>query len=387
MNILIFDTSLRDGEQIPDCILEHSNKVEIARHIEKLGVDVIEAGFPISSKSNFQSVVEISHAVSTPIICVLARSMNKDIEIAAKALEDAKKSRIHLGIGTSNCHIYYKFNSMQEKIIEQARGSVKYAKRFVEEVEFYAEDAGRTKNEFLALVCEEVIKAGATILNLPDTAGYCLPKVYGEKIRYIKENVRGIEKAIISTHCHNDLGLATANSFEGIINGAQQVECTFTGIGERAGNTALEEIVMIFNEHSYLGFQTNIKTELLCTTSEFITKCIGIAVPATKSIVGDNAFSHSSGIHQNALLKKSKNYEVIDIKNIGIKKSCIMLTARSGRSALNHYYKKLGFVLSKDSLYSLYNLLIKYSEKKKKIKYEDIKIMLKIAIYSTNISV
>lgn len=387
MKIIIFETSLRDGEQIPDCILEHYYKVEIARHIEKLGVDVIEAGFPISSKSNFQSVVEISHAVSTPIICVLARSMNKDIEIAAKALEDAKQSRIHLGIGTSNCHIYYKFNSMQEKIIEQAVESVKYANRFVEEVEFYAEDAGRTKNEFLALVCEEVIKAGATILNLPDTTGYCLPKAYGEKIRYIKENVRGIEKAIISTHCHNDLGLATANSIEGIINGAQQIECTFNGIGERAGNTPLEEIVMIFNEHSYLGFHTNIKTELLCTTSEFITKCNGITVPATKAIVGDNAFSHSSGIHQNALLKKSKNYEVIDIKNIGIKKSCIMITARSGRSALNHYYKRLGFVLSKDSLYSLYNLLIKYSDKKKKIKYEDIKIMLKIAIFSTDIYV
>lgn len=379
MKIKIFETTLRDGEQIPNCTLEHFYKVEIARQFEKLGVDVIEAGFPISSKSNFQSVVEISHAVSTPIICVLARSMNKDIEIAAKALEAAKQSRIHLGIGTSNCHIYYKFNSMQEKIIEQAVESVKYAKRFVEEVEFYAEDAGRTKNEFLALVCEEVIKAGATILNLPDTTGYCLPKAYGEKIRYIKENVKGIEKAIISTHCHNDLGLATANSFEGIINGARQVECTFTGLGERAGNTALEEIVMIFNEHSYLGFHTNIKTELLCTTSEFITKCTGITVQATKAIVGDNAFSHSSGVHQNGLFKKSKNYEGLELKNIGIKKSCIMLTARSGRSALVHYYKTLGYVLSKESLYPLYNLFIKYSDKKKKIKYEDIKIMLKIA--------
>lgn len=387
MKIKIFDTSLRDGEQIPDCILEHFYKVEIARQFEKLGVDVIEAGFPISSKSSFQSIVEISHAVNTPIICVLARSMNKDIEIAAKALENAKQSRIHLGIGTSNCHIYYKFNSMQEKIIEQAVGSVKYAKRFVEEVEFYAEDAGRTKNEFLALVSEEVIKAGATILNLPDTTGYCLPKAYGEKIRYIKENVKGIKKAIISTHCHNDLGLATANSFEGIINGAQQIECTFTGLGERAGNTALEEIVMIFNEHSYLGFHTNIKTELLCSTSEFITKCTGIPVQANKAIVGNNAFSHSSGVHQNGLFKKSKNYEVIDIKNIGIKKSCIMLTARSGRSALTHYYKTLGYILSKESLYSLYNLFIKYSDKKKKIKYEDIKIMLKIAIFSTDIYV
>lgn len=383
MKIKIFDTTLRDGEQIPGCKLEHFNKVEIARQFERLGVDVIEAGFPISSKSHFQSVVEISHTVYTPIICVLARSMKKDIEIAAKALEEAKQSRIHLGVGTSNCHIYYKFNRMPEKILEQAVESVKYAKRFVEEVEFYAEDAGRTKNEFLAFVCEAVIKAGATILNLPDTTGYCLPKVYGEKIRYIKENVKGIEKAIISTHCHNDLGLATANSLEGVINGAQQVECTFTGLGERAGNTALEEIVMIFNEHSHLGFHTNIKTELLCTTSEFISKCTGITVQANKAIVGANAFSHSSGIHQNGLFKKRKNYEVIDIKNIGLKKSCIIITAKSGRSALAHYYKTFGYVLSKESLYSLYYLFIKYSEKKKEIKYEDIKMMLKIAIFST----
>lgn len=383
MIIKIFDSTLRDGDQVPCCKLEHFNKVEIARLLERLGVDIIEAGFPVSSKSNFQSVVEISHALSRPIICVLARSMKKDIEIAGKALEGAKQTRIHLGLGTSSCHIRYKFNSMPEKIIEQAIESVKYAKRFVEEVEFYAEDAGRTKNEFLALVCEGVIKAGATILNLPDTTGYCLPKVYGEKIRYIKENVKGIEKAILSTHSHNDLGLATANSFEAVINGAKQIECTINGIGERAGNTALEEIVMIFNEHSYLGFATNIKKELLCTASKLITKCSGITVPDNKAIVGANAFSHSSGIHQNAIFKKRKTYEVIDTKDLGIKESCIILTARSGKSAIAYFYKKLGFVFSKYSLYSLYYLFIKYADKKKKIKDEDIKMILKIAKYST----
>lgn len=379
MKIKIFDTTLRDGEQIPGSKLENFNKVEIARKLEKLGVDVLEAGFPISSQGDFQSVVEISHAVYTPIICVLTRAIKKDIEIAAKALEGAKQARIHTGIGTSECHIHYKFNSMPEKIIEHAVESVKYAKRFVEEVEFYAEDAGRTKNEFLALVCESVIKAGATILNFPDTTGYCLPSAYGEKIRFIKENVKGIDKAIISTHCHNDLGLATANSLEGVINGAQQVECTLNGIGERAGNTALEEIVMILKEHSYLGFDTNINTELLCITSEFITKCTGMTVQSNKAILGANAFAHSSGIHQDGLIKKRNNYEVIDTKKVGIKDSRLFLTARSGKSALTHRYNMLGYIISKENIFSIYSLFLKYADKKKEIQDEDIKMILKIA--------
>lgn len=384
-HIKILDTTLRDGEQVPGSKLDNFNKVEIAMQLEKLGVDVIEVGFPISSPCDFQSVVEISHAVDTPIICALSRAMKKDIEIAAKALEGAKQARIHTGIGTSEYHIRYKFNSMPEKIIEKAVESVKYAKRFVEEVEFYAEDAGRTKKEFLARVCEEVIKAGATILNLPDTTGYCLPKEYGEKIRYIKENVKGIEKAIISTHCHNDLGLATANSLEGVINGAQQVECTLNGLGERAGNTALEEIVMIFKEHSNLGFYTNIKTELLCITSEFITKYTGMTVQANKAIVGSNAFAHSSGIHQDGLIKKRNTYEIIDPKKVGINKSRIVLTARSGRSALAYRYHKLGYILSKENLFAIYSLFLKYADKKKSIQEEDIKMLLKIAKFSTAI--
>lgn len=387
MRIKIFDTTLRDGEQVPGCKLEHFNKVEIARQLEKLGVDVIEAGFPISSPGDFQSVIEISHAVYTPIICVLARAIKKDIEIAAKAIEGAKQSRIHTGLGTSECHIRYKFNSKPEKIIEQAVESIKYAKRYVTEIEFYAEDAGRTKNEFLAFVCEAVIKAGATILNIPDTTGFCLPKLYGEKIRYIKENVKGIEKAIISTHCHNDLGLATANSLEGVLNGAKQIECTINGLGERAGNTALEEIVMIFKEHSYLGFDTNIKTELLCSTSETISKYTGMQIQANKAIVGKNAFAHSSGIHQNGILKKRKTYEIIDPKKVGIKESRIVLTARSGRSALSYRYKKLGFIFSKDNLYFIYSLFLKYADKKKEIQDEDIKILLKIAKFCSAIYV
>ncbi|AGC66863.1 2-isopropylmalate synthase [Candidatus Uzinura diaspidicola str. ASNER] len=382
MKIKIFDTTLRDGEQVPGCKLESFNKIEIARQLEKLGVDVIEAGFPISSPSDFNSVVEISHAVYNPIICVLARAIKKDIEIAAKALEGAKQSRIHIGIGTSDCHIRYKFNSMPEKILEKAVESVKYAKRFVEEVQFYTEDAGRTQNEFLAKVCEAVIKAGATILNIPDTTGICLPKVYGEKISYIKENVNGIEKAIISTHCHNDLGLATANSLEGVINGAQQVECTLNGLGERAGNSALEEIVMLFKQHSYLGFETNIKTELLCITSEIITKCTGISVQSNKAIVGANAFAHSSGIHQDGLIKKIKNYEIIPTKNVGIKESRLILTIRSGRSALSYRYQMLGYIIPKDEIYPLF---LKYAEKKKEIQDEDIKMLLKIAKFSTSI--
>lgn len=379
MKIRIFDTTLRDGEQVPGCKLENFNKIEIARQLEELGVDIIEAGFPISSPRNFKSVVEISHAVSKPIICVLSRAIKNDIEIAAKALEGAKQARIHLGIGTSDFHIRYKFNSMPEKIIDQAIASVKYAKRFVEEVEFYAEDAGRTKNEFLARVCEAVIKAGATILNIPDTTGFCLPKVYGEKIHYIKENVNGIDKAIISTHCHNDLGLATANSFEGILNGAKQVECTLNGIGERAGNTALEEIVVLLKKHSNLGFETNIKTELLLKISEYITKCTGISVQSNKAIVGSNAFSHSSGIHQNGLIKKIKNYEIIPTKKVGINKSRIILTSRSGRSALAFRYKMLGIIIPKDNIFYIYTLYLRYSEKKKEIKDEDIKMILNIS--------
>jgi 2-isopropylmalate synthase len=376
-NIKIFDTTLRDGEQSPGCKLNTYEKVKIAKQLEKLGVDIIEAGFPISSTGDFNSVKEISKSVSKPIICALSRAIKKDIEIAAASIKDATRPRIHTGIGTSKWHIIYKLNSSNEKIIELAVEAVKYAKTFVEDVEFYAEDAGRTANEFLAIICEKVIKAGATVLNIPDTTGYCLPKYYGEKIYYLKQNVKGIHNIMLSTHCHNDLGLATANSLFGIMNGAEQVECTINGIGERAGNTALEEIVMIINQHKSLDLFTNIKTKFISTTSKLVSECTGMSVQANKAIVGANAFSHSSGIHQDGIIKKRETYEIISPNEIGIKKYSIILTARSGRSALAYRYKILGYILNNEFLDIIYILFMEYADKKKEIFDEDLIKILK----------
>lgn len=376
--IKIFDTTLRDGEQSPGCKLNTLEKVKIAKQLEKLGVDIIEAGFPISSPGDFESVKEISKSVSKPIICALSRAIKKDIEIAAASIKYATRPRIHTGIGTSKWHIYYKLNSTKEKIIELAVESVKYAKKFVEDVEFYAEDAGRTDNEFLAIICEKVIKAGATVLNIPDTTGYCLPIDYGEKINYLKQNVKGIHKITLSTHCHNDLGLATANTIFGMMNGAEQVECTINGLGERAGNTALEEIVMIIKQHKSLDFYTNIKNKLIYKTSKLVTECTGMSVQANKAIVGANAFSHSSGIHQDGILKKRETYEIISPNEIGIKKYSIILTARSGRSALAYRYQILGPIFYKEYLDIIYTLVMIYADKKKEIYDEDLIKILKL---------
>ncbi|AFJ90986.1 2-isopropylmalate synthase [Blattabacterium sp. (Blaberus giganteus)] len=377
--IQIFDTSLRDGEQAPGCKLNAKEKIRIAKKLETLGVDVIEAGFPTSSPGDYQSVQDIGKAVSRSIICALSRAVEKDIETAGVALKWAKRPRIHTGIGTSNCHIRYKFNSTPEKIIERAVHAVKYAKKFVEDVEFYAEDAGRTENEFLAKVCENVIKYGATVINIPDTTGYCLPEEYGNKIRFLKENVKGIHKIILSTHCHNDLGLATANSLAGIINGAEQVECTINGIGERAGNTSLEEIVMIIKQNSYLNLFTNINTKLIFSTSDLVSKCTGMKIQANKAIVGINAFSHSSGIHQDGIIKKRETYESINPEDVGINQSSIILTARSGRAALAYRYKKLGYFLNKNSLDLVYSIFLKYADEKKEITDMELKVILEKA--------
>ncbi|WP_103327754.1 2-isopropylmalate synthase [Bacteroidetes bacterium endosymbiont of Geopemphigus sp.] len=381
--IEIFDTTLRDGEQVPGCKLNTSEKIEIALQLELLGVDIIEAGFPVSSPGDFQSVMEIGKALSTPVVCALSRAVKKDIEIAAQALKTARRPRIHTGIGTSDVHIRYKFNSTPEKIMERAVQAVKYAKSFVEEVEFYAEDAGRTDNEFLAHICQEVIKSGASVLNIPDTTGYCLPEEYGEKIRYLKENVDGIHKAVISTHCHNDLGMASANSLAGVINGAQQVECTINGLGERAGNTALEEIVMIFRQHRSLGFYTAIKPELLCPTSWLISECTKMPVQANKAIVGANAFAHSSGIHQDGLIKKRETYEIISPEEVGMKGSSIILTARSGRSALAYRCQKIGYSLSKKHLDTLYPIFLEYADQKKEILDKDLITILKTTNFAS----
>jgi 2-isopropylmalate synthase len=371
-NVQIFDTTLRDGEQVPGCKLNTEQKLVIARKLDNLGVDVIEAGFPVSSPGDFKSVEEISKIVKNATVCGLTRSVENDIKVAADALKYAKKPRIHTGIGTSDSHIIHKFKSNRADILERAFKAVSYAKSFVEDVEFYAEDAGRTDNDYLARVCEAAIKAGATVLNIPDTTGYCLPHEYGAKIKYLKENVKGIEKAILSCHCHNDLGLATANSIEGVINGARQIECTINGIGERAGNTALEEVVMILKQHPYLNLDTNIKTEMLYGLSQLVSDSMGIYTQPNKAIVGANAFAHSSGIHQDGVIKNRETYEIIDPKAVGVTESAIVLTARSGRAALAYRAKNIGYMLTKLQLDEIYSNFLSFADKKKEVNDNDI---------------
>ena len=373
--IIIFDTTLRDGEQVPGCQLNTIEKIEVAQALEALGVDVLEAGFPISSPGDFKSVVEISKAITNPVICALTRAVKKDIEVAAEALQYAKRKRIHTGIGVSPFHIQFKIKTTPEEIIKRAADAVKYAKKFVEDVEFYAEDAGRSENEYLAKVIEAVIKAGATVVNIPDTTGYCLPEEYGKKIRYLKENVPNIDKAIISTHCHNDLGMATANTMMGILNGARQVEVTVNGIGERAGNTSLEEIAMILKSHHNLNLRTDINTKLIYSTSRLVSTLMSMPVQANKAIVGRNAFAHSSGIHQDGVLKHRENYEIIDPVEVGIKESSIILSARSGRAALNHHLELLGFKFGKEEIDDIYHRFLLLADKKKDINDEDIRIL------------
>ena len=381
--IFIFDTTLRDGEQVPGCKLNTNQKVVIAKQLDKLGVDVIEAGFPISSPGDFESVRAIAEVTKNATVCGLTRAVEKDIQTAAEALKKAKRPRIHTGIGTSDSHIQHKFKTTREEIIKRAFDAVAYAKSFVEDVEFYAEDAGRTENEYLARVCEAAIKAGATVLNIPDTTGYCLPSEYGAKIKYLKENVKGIENAILSCHCHNDLGLATANSIEGVINGARQIECTINGIGERAGNTALEEVVMVLKQHPYLELETNIQTPLLYNTSQLVSQSMGIYTQPNKAIVGANAFAHSSGIHQDGVIKNRETYEIIDPIEVGVTASAIVLTARSGRAALAYRAKKVGYELTKLQLDKVYDHFLRFADRKKEVQDNDIhEIVETSAIYS-----
>ena len=378
--VKIFDTTLRDGEQVPGCKLNTSQKLVIAKRLDELGVDVIEAGFPVSSPGDFKSVVEISKIVKNATVCGLSRAVENDIKIAAEALQFAKYPRIHTGIGTSDSHITHKFNSSRDKIIEIGFNAVKYAKSFVKDVEFYAEDAGRTDNEFLAKVCEKMIEAGATVLNIPDTTGYCLPDEYGEKIKYLVDNVKNIEKATISCHCHNDLGLATANSIAGIVNGARQIECTINGIGERAGNTSLEEVVMIMRQHPDLNLDTNINSKLLFDTSNLVSEGMGMPVQPNKAIVGANAFAHSSGIHQDGVIKNRETYEIINPLDVGVNESAIILTARSGRAALAYKAKKIGYNLSKDELDIVYPEFLKFADINKEVSDNDIPTIIKNSI-------
>ena len=370
--IMIFDTTLRDGEQVPGCQLNTVEKIQVAKALETLGVDVIEAGFPVSSPGDFNSVIEISKAVTWPTICALTRAVEKDIEVAAEALKYAKHGRIHTGIGTSDSHIRYKFNSNREEILERAVKAVRYARKFTDDVEFYAEDAGRTDNEYLARVIEAVINAGATVVNIPDTTGYCLPSEYGAKIKYLCDNVPNIDKAIISTHCHNDLGMATANTMAGIMNGARQCEVTINGIGERAGNTALEEIAMILKSHRELGLSSNINTSGIYPLSRTVSNLMNMPVQPNKAIVGRNAFAHSSGIHQDGVLKNVSTYEIIDPKDIGLDTNSIVLTARSGHAALKYRLESHGVHLSKEKLDKVYQEFLLLADKKKEINDDDI---------------
>ena len=373
----IFDTTLRDGEQVPGCKLDTKSKLEIAEQLDLLGVDIIEAGFPISSPGDFHSVEEVAKLVKNARVCGLTRAVQKDIEVAAEALKHAKRPRIHTGIGTSDSHITHKFKATREEIIERAVKAVSYAKTFVEDVEFYAEDAGRTDNEFLARVCEAVVAAGATVLNIPDTTGYCLPDEYGAKMAYLKANVKGIHKATLSCHCHNDLGLATANAIAGAAHGARQIECTINGIGERAGNTALEEVVMIMKQHPTLNLYTDVNSRMLNHLSQLVSDRMGMAVQANKAIVGANAFAHSSGIHQDGVIKNRETYEIIDPLEVGVDQSAIILTARSGRAALAYRAKNIGFEFDKLQLDAMYEKFLIMADTKKEIGDDDIVELMK----------
>ncbi len=371
----IFDTTLRDGEQVPGCKLNSSEKLELALELEALGVDIIEAGFPVSSPGDFESVSQIAREVKNATVCGLSRAVLNDIEVAAHALKHAARPRIHTGIGTSDFHIKSKFNSTREDILERAVQCVKWARRYTDDIEFYAEDAGRTDNDYLARVIEAVIKAGATVVNIPDTTGYCLPHQYGEKIAYLVNNVPNIDKAIISCHCHNDLGLATANSIAGVIAGARQVECTINGLGERAGNTSLEEVVMIIRQHKDLGFYTGIEAKQLNPMSRRVSDTMRMPVQPNKAIVGSNAFSHSSGIHQDGFLKDALTYEIINPEEVGADSSKIVLTARSGRSALAYRFQKLGFQFDRNDVDVLYTNFLKVADQKKEVEDHDLQAM------------
>ena len=375
--IFIFDTTLRDGEQVPGCKLNTTEKVSLALELENLGVDIIEAGFPISSPGDFESVNQISKVIKEATICALSRAVEKDIEAAAQALRHARRPRIHTGIGTSDYHIKSKFNSTREAILERAVQCVKWARNFTDDVEFYAEDAGRTDNEYLAQVIEAVIAAGATTVNIPDTTGYCLPQQYGEKIAYLVNHVSNIDRAVISCHCHNDLGLATANSISGVINGARQIECTINGLGERAGNTSLEEVVMILKQHRHLGLYTGINAQQLNPLSRLVSDTMRMPVQPNKAIVGANAFSHSSGIHQDGFLKDAQTYEIINPEEVGAEQSKIVLTARSGRSALAYRFQKMGYQYTRNDIDVLYEAFLKVADAKKEVMEEDLSDLAK----------
>lgn len=375
--VIVFDTTLRDGEQSPGAALNVDEKLEIARALEEMGVDVIEAGFPISSPGDFQAVQRISQEIRNCIICGLTRANEKDIDVAAEALKGAARPRIHTGLGVSDNHIQYKLRTTRERALEMGVEAVKYARRFVDDVEYYAEDAGRADPDYLYRVVEAVIAAGATVVNIPDTTGYTTPAEFGALIRGIRENVPNIDKAIISVHCHNDLGMATANTLAAVLNGARQVEVTINGIGERAGNTSLEEVVMALKtRRDVFGVDTRINTRRIYPVSRLVSQLTGIPVQPNKAIVGANAFAHSSGIHQDGVLKERTTYEIINPRDVGAPDSAIILSARSGRHGLRHRLEELGYTLDEEQFEKVYQRFLEVADRKKTVDTRDLEAIV-----------
>lgn len=372
--ILIFDTTLRDGEQAPGASLTPEQKLEVAFQLERLGVDVIEAGFPIASPGDFNAVDSVARRVRSCAICGLARCVKADIEAVHKSLVKAKKPRIHVFLATSKIHLQYKFKKAEDEIIELAKNSIKLARKYFDDIEFSPEDATRTERNFLFKIIETAIKEGARTINIPDTVGYSYPQEMGSLISAISNNVINMNKAVISVHCHDDLGLSSANSLSGILGGARQVHCTINGIGERAGNASLEEIVMALKTRKdvFGQFYNNIKTQELYRTSKMVSTLTGFVVPPNKAIVGDNAFRHESGIHQDAVLKKRTTYEIIDPKEVGMEKSGLVLGKHSGRHALIARLKNLGLKLDEKKLDLIFNRFKELADKKKEIFDDDL---------------
>jgi 2-isopropylmalate synthase len=376
--VYVFDTTLRDGEQSPGASMNTSEKLEIARQLVRLGVDVIEAGFPISSPGDFESVREIGKLVGDAVVvCGLSRAVPADIETAAEALQTARRPRIHTGIGVSDSHLRDKLRISREEAIERAVAAVKLARKFVDDVEFYAEDAGRSEPAFLYRMIQETVRAGATVVNIPDTTGYTYPQEFGALIAGLMEHVDGIEDVTVSVHCHNDLGMATANTLAAVAAGARQVECTINGLGERAGNTAMEEVVMALKQRrDFFGLSTGINTREFLRTSKLVSSITGINVQPNKAIVGANAFAHSSGIHQDGVLKERTTYEIIDPADVGVLESAIVLTARSGRHALRHRLAELGYELSDADFEAMYARFLEVADKKKQVFDGDLEAMM-----------
>ncbi|AIE87478.1 2-isopropylmalate synthase [Fimbriimonas ginsengisoli] len=376
--VLVFDTTLRDGEQSPGVRLSLDEKLEIGRQLVLLGVDILEAGFPISSPGDFQSVNTLAKELKGVTICGLTRAREKDIEVAAEALEPAERRRIHTGLGVSENHLRHKLRMTREQALEVGVNAVKFARQYTDDIEYFMEDSGRADLDYVYKVVEEVIKAGATTINVPDTTGFTYPNEYYHLIKGIIENVPNSDKAVFSCHCHNDLGMATANTLAGVMGGARQVEVTVNGIGERAGNTALEEVVMaLFIRHDKFDVGTKIDTTQLLPTSRMVSRLTGMVVQRNKAVVGANAYAHSSGIHQDGVLKERSTYEIIDPKLVGAEKSEIILTARSGRHGLKHRLAELGFNYTDERFEGIYDAFVKMADTKTEVKEEDLRELVR----------